>query len=182
MNVAYNHILNRHSCRAYEPVAVEHDKLEAIIKAGLHAPTAMNRQETHFTVVSGENLTRLINAVAEAILSGELYYPREIDASFKPHYDAPYLILVSAPAESPFACQDCSCALENMFLAASALDLGSCWINIFLHAGNAPSVRRIMTELGVPNDNTVYAGAAIGYPSGPLRIVEHDPDGRIVWN
>lgn len=182
MNEAYDHILNRHSCRAYESIAVEHDKLEDIIKAGLHAPTAMNRQETHFTVVSGENLTRLINAVVEAILSGELYYSREIDASFRPHYDAPYLILVSAPTENPFSCQDCSCALENIFLAASALGLGSCWINIFLHACKTPSVRSIMTELGVPCGNTVYAGAAIGYPSDPLRIVEHDPNGRVVWS
>ena len=45
---------------------------------------------------------------------------------------------------------DCACALENIFLAAKSLGIGSCWINQLGQTCDDPDVRAFLTKLGVP--------------------------------
>ena len=42
--VVYNNILSRASVRAYQDKAVEKDKVERLLRAGMAAPTAVNKQ------------------------------------------------------------------------------------------------------------------------------------------
>jgi nitroreductase len=65
---------------------------------------------------------------------------------------------------------DCSLALENIFLAAESLALGSCYINAPHWLRNDKEVRDFLFELGVPREHTICSSAAIGYikrPSAP---------------
>ena len=43
-DVVYNNILSRASVRAYQDKAVEKDKVERLLRAGMAAPTAANKQ------------------------------------------------------------------------------------------------------------------------------------------
>ena len=45
------------------------------------------------------------------------------------YYHAPTLVIVSNEPTQWWAGMDCACAIENMFLAAQSLGIGSCWIN-----------------------------------------------------
>ena len=47
------------------------------------------------------------------------------------HYGAPVYIVTANKMGYGNAMADSACALENMMIAANALDLGSCWINQF---------------------------------------------------
>lgn len=58
---------------------------------------------------------------------------------------------------------DCACAIENMFLAACSLGIGSCWINQLGTTCDDPQVRELLTELGVPENHKVYGCVALGY-------------------
>ena len=61
-------IKTRRSARAYKDVQVAKQDLEAILTAGLYAPSANNTQNWQFTVVQGEEkLTKLQKAVAKAL-------------------------------------------------------------------------------------------------------------------
>lgn len=51
-NVVINNILNRKSVRKYTAQKVEQDKIDTIIKAGMSAPSAMNKQPWEFIVIS----------------------------------------------------------------------------------------------------------------------------------
>ena len=48
-------IEKRSSARAYSDTALTKEELDAILEAGLQAPTATNKKEIHFSVVPGDN-------------------------------------------------------------------------------------------------------------------------------
>ena len=60
---------------------------------------------------------------------------------------------------------DCSCALENIFLMANSLGIGSCWINQLKTLCNEESVRAVLDEFGIPKNHVVWGMASIGYPA-----------------
>lgn len=53
--------------------------------------------------------------------------------------------------------------MENIFLAAKSLGIGSCWINQLGQTCDDPDVRAFLTKLGVPESHKVYGCAALGY-------------------
>ena len=180
MNEVINGIFNRRSIRAYKPISVEQEKLDIILQAALCGPTAMNRQQTHFAVLRGKTLDRFIEAMGMLASDGRLPFRANEHGTFRPHYDAPVLIIASEDRNNPLGYADCSCALENMFIAATALGLGSCWINCPHPACDYPEVRKVLTEIGGPEENKVYGSAAIGYADAVPREIERKPD-RVIW-
>lgn len=164
-------ICHRRSCRTFLQSAVEREKLEAIVKTALHAPSARNRQLWQFTVVSdGALMEELRAAVAKAL-------GREGEYGF---YGAPVLILCSNDREHPYGREDCACAMENMMLASDSLELGSVWINQLTAVCDEEGVRGVLRRLGVPDNHVVYGSAAIGYPAALPR--EKEIVGKVVWN
>ena len=62
---------------------------------------------------------------------------------------------------------DVSCALENMLLAANALDLGACWINQLRWLNDNPVLLAYLQELGLKEGERVYGSMSLGYPDMP---------------
>lgn len=54
-------------------------------------------------------------------------------------------------------------ALENIFLAAHALGIGSVWINQLNGICDEPAVRAVLTKLKIPENHIVWGMAALGY-------------------
>lgn len=180
MNTTIKTILERRSVRAYDTAkAVPESMLTEIVKAGAYAPSAMNRQAWHFSVVQNKELLNKLNAAVKALASEseeERIRARSADDTYNFYYNAPVLIIVSMSNEALYPREDAGCAMENMMLAATSLSLGSCWIN---QLGNGASenaqVRAALDEAGVPKDNKVYAALAVGYAlkSSPLKDRAH---------
>ena len=61
---------------------------------------------------------------------------------------------------------DCACAIENMMIAANALDLGSCWINQLKWLNEEPEIVDYLRALGMKESERVYGSVIIGYPAG----------------
>ena len=78
-------------------------------------------------------------------------------------YGAPVLIVLCDKADYGNNMADCACAAENMFLAANALDLGSCYINQLHWLRDDPAIRDYLISLGMAEDETVCLSLAIGY-------------------
>ena len=55
MNNVMEVIKKRSSTRGYTSEPLTEEELNALIHAGLQAPTAANRQEIHFTILNGDN-------------------------------------------------------------------------------------------------------------------------------
>lgn len=160
MNETLKVLQTRRSVRAYQAEQISQETLDEILKAGLYAPSARNTQNRQFTVVQGEEKLEALRGVMAQALKREDY------GRF---YGAPTLIIVSAPRDYEHAAPDCAVALENMFLAAKALGLGSVWINQLCGpTADVPAVRELLAKFSVPGSHLVYGCAAIGKPDGEV--------------
>jgi nitroreductase len=60
--------------------------------------------------------------------------------------------------------EDCSAAIQNLLLAATALGLGTCWIAVYRH-GNNKNEFYVKKVLNIPENFRVIALISIGYPA-----------------
>ena len=171
-------IKTRHSTRKFKPEPVAQELLDTVIDAGRRAPTGGNLQPTHFMVITNPDVLReLVTLVQEEYGKTEVTeqtppYMMNIikmskEGKFVFHYNAPVLIVLASKANYANNFADVSCAMQNMMLACNELDLGSCWVNQIRHLQDNERIQAKMRELGLSEDEKVYASLAIGYPDLP---------------
>lgn len=172
MNSLISGIIERRSVRKFKPGRVSEELLGLLVKAATFAPSAMNTQLWHFTVVENrERIDRITDALRSAsthesvpdFLSKMVAKP-----TYTVNYGAPVLIVVSGDRSRSTTINDCTLAAGNIMLAAHSLGLGSCWINQLNVVCDVPAFRRVLTELGVPEEYAVYASVCVGHPEGPI--------------
>lgn len=168
MNETLNTIMNRSSCREYKIECISDDELMCILEAGIQAPSAMNQQLCEAFAVTNRDL---IDELVEAIKTVFNKRGEKKPDSYHCSYHAPVLVIVSGPEYDSRRKEDGSCMLENMFLAATSLGIGSCWINQLRDTQDVDEVRDILTRIGLPVNHKVVGCAALGYPSktSPLK-------------
>lgn len=168
--IALELIRRRRSCRAFTGEKPAQNILEEIVEAGRYAPSGMNSQRTRFFVAEGEKVKAL-----SAVVSRLREDYRDRDCT----YGAPVLVVVSNREENPNAKADAGCVMENMMLAASALGVGSCWINQFGPYSADPELREL---LGLEEGEFVCAALALGMPEGELFPGVRERTGhKVVW-
>ena len=169
-------LLTRRSTRNYKPDPVEEDKLEKILDAARQAPSGGNNQTCHFLVIRNREVIQKLIEMAEAAFA-KMEIAEDTYASLKHAitaskkggyvfcYNAPMLIVVANRRDYGNNMADCACAIENMMVAANALDLGSCWINQLRWLNEEPALVDYLCSLGMKAYERVYGGAIIGYPA-----------------
>lgn len=168
MNAVLENIKARRSVRAYTDRQVSAEDLDLILESATYAPNGMHMETWHFTAIQNKALLVELNeAVKSAFAKSDLPRLKERGQSqtYCCYYHAPTLIIVSNEPTQWWAGMDCACALENIFLAATSLGIGSCWINQIGQTCDDPEVRALLTRLGVPAHHKVYGCAALGYPA-----------------
>ncbi|MDR3600579.1 MAG: nitroreductase family protein [Desulfosporosinus sp.] len=166
MNETIKTLLNRRSIRSYTPEQLKDDDLQIILKTGKFAPSAMNQQSWHFTVVQNKEILQRINQVIRAIFlkSGNAHFEEMAKAdTFHVFYNAPTLIIVSGDEKAIAPQCDCALAMGNLFLAASSLGIGSCWIHALTQLDTTPEGTKLISDLGIPSGNKIFASGAFGY-------------------
>ena len=151
---AINNIMTRTSIRQYTDEPVSKVCIETMLRAGMAAPTAVNRQPWHFVVVTNRDK---LNALATA--------NRGTAMAAK----APLAIVVCGDMQKTlqgtgqgFWVQDCSAATENILLAANALGLGAVWTGLYPNEERAKAVRDV---LKAPETIVPLCTIVIGHPA-----------------
>lgn len=192
MNEVLENIRRRRSVRRFLPEPLPQEALTAVIEAGRQAPCGGNNRTTHFMVIQNqevlEELRRLaVQEFAKMEVTEDTYrsLKNAILSSKKGtyvyDYRPPVLVVVANRAGYRNAMADCSCALENMMLAAFSLDVGSCWINQLHWLDDNPAVRAALESWGLGADETVCGALALGYPAeGAVPKTEGDRGGNPV--
>ena len=162
-NAALDCIMSRTSIREYTDRQVPDSVVETLLKAGMAAPTAMNKQPWEFIVVTDAK-TR------EAISKADMYIRAK---------EAPLVIIacgnLNKEEDGPgadFWVQDVSAATENILLAAHAQQLGAVWCGIYPIKDRVEALSHI---LGLPPHVIPLSAICIGYPK-----TEHHPKNK--WN
>ncbi|MBR5410580.1 MAG: nitroreductase family protein [Clostridia bacterium] len=165
-NETMRSILARRSYKVFDPRPIDDETLETIVTAGLYAPTGMNRQPWHITVIkSPEGLERFARARRSLPLPPGIP-PAVAAAMGDPMRGAPVMILVSAK-DGGTSFEDSCLAMENMFIAAASLGVMSGWDHatvkdLFNHDPD------LKAEL-IPEGYTLYAAAFFGYPGPSVK-------------
>ncbi len=139
----------RRSIRSYTGDQVPQDVLERVLEAARLAPSARNRQEWRFIVITDrEKIARLAEAA-----NGQSFVA-----------EAPVLLAFCATRMHVMGCGvdagivDTSIPFSYVTLAAVAEGLGTCWLGAF----KQDEVRNL---LGAPEDVLVVGITPLGYPA-----------------
>ena len=174
-NEVLENIKARRSVRAYTGQQVLEEDLQAILEAATYAPSGMHLETWHFTAIQNmDKLTELNERLKGAFAKSDdsRLQERGHSKTYCCYYHAPTLVIVSNEPTQWWAGMDCACAIENMFLAAQSLGIGSCWINQLGITCDDPEVREFITALGVPANHKVYGCVALGYPDSKIPMKE----------
>ena len=172
-------ISQRRSTRAYTDQMVPDELIEEVLEAGRHAPSANNLQTTRFYVITNPEKLALLrdtmNDVLQDTTEKEGMSPgllslikRAMQGGVDVTYGAPVLIVTTNRKGSANAIADCSCALQNMMLTASANGLGNCWINQFHSFRETPQLKSVFAELGLSKDEEICGSLILGYAENPV--------------
>lgn len=167
-------IFTRRSTRRMKPEMPPRKLIERVVEAGRTAPSGANSRTTHIIVITKrEVLDELAAIVQEAFAAMEvgpdayISLRNSVSAAKKGgyvfHYGAPVLIVTANRKGYGNAIADSACVLENMMIAANALDLGACWINQLHWLDEDAKVRACLEKLGLGENETVTGGLILGY-------------------
>lgn len=144
-------IKSRVSCRSYSDKKVPLKKIMEVAEAGKYAPSGMNRQICNIFLFNSKRSVEKLRALSLKV--------RERDCM----YGAKTVLLVGGPRGDYFTDLDGSCILENMFLAAHALKINSCWINQFDELLQTKEGLKVKKSLGIPEDFRIVGACILGY-------------------
>ena len=142
-------IEKRRSIRDYDDRPVPEDKLKKVLEAARLSPSASNRQDRKFVVVTDEALRRMLAQAA----FGQAHVAQAPVVIVAVSTNPDYVMACGVPSFSV----DLAIAIDHMTLAAVDEGLGTCWIGAF----HQDQVKHI---LGIPEKYTVAALLTLGFP------------------
>lgn len=153
--VVLENIMTRTSVRAYEKdKPIEKEKVEKLLRAGMAAPTAVNKQPWHFMVLDDRNA---IDAYAA------------VNPNKEKMEQSPLIIVVCGDMTKAmegearqFWIQDTSAATENILLAAHAMGLGAVWTALYPSQERVDAAKQV---LELPDQIIPLCSVVIGYPA-----------------
>ena len=163
-------IHSRKSVRQFTAEQVSREKLEILVRAGMAAPTAMNRQPWAFIAIDSReildklsvelnNNAILLRATAAIVVCGDLNK--------------------AVPSLPDYWVQDCSAATQNILLAVEGIGLGAVWIGIFPRDERVNAVKKVTA---LPEHLIPLNVIAIGYPTGVEQPKDKWKEENLFWN
>ena len=171
MNEAYRNLLERRSIRKYDARPVPDEVLDAVLAAGIHAPSGMNTQGVRLVAVRDPETVAHLSRLNAAVMG----------ATHDPFYGAPCVVIVLADPEIYNGwVEDGALALGNIMNAAHALGLGSCWIHRAKQGFDSPEGKALLEKWGLPTHLRGVGNCILGYPACDLPNPAPRKEDRIV--
>lgn len=168
---ALENIMTRTSIRKFEARPVEQEKIERLLRAGMAAPTADDRQPWHFVVLKDKK-------DIDTYAATNARHADDIRAT-------PLFIFVCADTTRmsdgmgrELWIQDCSAVSENILLAAHAMRLGAVWTTVW---PIERKVKGISRALRLPGNLIPLNAICIGYPAETHAPKDKWDEKKITW-
>lgn len=172
-NEVLDTIYERRSTRNYTDQQVGEEQLQILLDAAIWAPSGGNNQSWLFTAIQNKEILLRLN---ELVREGFKHWKPNDDypgkqrtktasqkESYNFYYHAPVVIIASNKPNYENAMADCALALQNIFLAAESIGLGSCYLNHLHWLRNDTGIRDYLYELGIPKEHMICSSAAVGF-------------------
>lgn len=188
-------VKSRRSIRKFKSKSVNKDDILKILDAANWAPSALNKQDWEFIVISGEWIKRLGNSFSGVVKeltnkidktddSNAIIFNNEFMKFASIYGGAPVIIVVLTKVSEDLKArkaylESASAAMENLILAATDLGLGTCWMT-----GPLRDEKNLRLILNVADDLEIVALTPLGYPyTIPTPLPRKDPDlkQKVTW-
>jgi nitroreductase len=163
-------IHSRKSVRHYINRQVNKDDLLTLVKAGMAAPTAMDRRPWAFVIVTDK-------AKLEELVAG-LPYTKMLTSAGAGIVVCGVLEKALPGEGQEFWMQDCSAATENILLAAESMGLGAVWTGVYPSQGKVDHIRKV---LGIPESMIPLNVIPVGYPVGDEKPKDKFDPANVHW-
>jgi nitroreductase len=159
-------IKGRRSVRAYTEERVSKEQIEAVLEAGTWAPTGFGHEPWKFIIIEDKKMIKLVSDETKVLVRQNI---PQMTKQFSTDedvicYNAPMLVLVCTeknPQLGHVNLLDSVLAVQNMFLKAYDLGLGTCYMGFVQFLNSKPDV---LHKLGVPENCEMTAPFIIGHP------------------
>ncbi|MBP5135132.1 MAG: nitroreductase family protein, partial [Paludibacteraceae bacterium] len=149
---AINNIMTRTSVRQYTDEPVSKEDIETMLRAGMAAPTAVNKQPWHFVVVTDKAKLKELSGGR-----GRMFDQCAVAIVVCGNMEK----ALSGKAQE-YWIQDCSAATENILLSAHALGLGAVWTGVYPITDRVANVTKV---LKLPTTIVPLCTIVIGHPA-----------------
>ena len=171
VNLVLHNIHQRKSVRSFTEQEVSEEQLTELIKAGMSAPTARNRQPWQFVILNDKALM--------AELSAKLPYAKMLASAAAAIVVCGDLEIARAGNSEDMWMLDCSAATQNILLAAESMGLGGVWTAAYPYTDR---MQAVSTSLGLPEHILPLCVIPVGYSSGVDQPKDKWKPERMHWN
>jgi nitroreductase len=180
-------IRTRYACRAFADTPVPADVLHTIAEAGLHSPSAVNRQPWRILAVTNPEAIARLDAAGLAALKANdpAFFERIQGRGGKLLYNAPAVVIVAqAEGDAAFSpALDVGIVAAHIALAATSLGVDSCIAALPGHAFRGPDGPELNRLFQMPDGFGFGVAILLGYAAGaPGRQHDIDPAKLIAVN
>ncbi|MCL2136067.1 MAG: nitroreductase family protein [Coriobacteriia bacterium] len=176
-------MVKRRSFKLFDGKPLSDEVIETILECGKIAPTGMNRQPWHFTVVKTAEAMAELGADLLAMQAKRAGAGQAGNASTEPRMtasertrNAPLMIIASGDENEMCAHIDTPLAMENMLLAAASLGVDSGWdfsVNRdFFEGTDGPANK---AKYQIPEGYKAYCACYFGYRDASQAIRDRGP-------
>lgn len=166
-NPVMENILTRKSVRHFTGEAVSAEQTEQLLRAGMAAPSAVNKQPWAFIVVDDPVLIKQLGDSLPASRMGN-------NASLGIIPCGDFNNTLEGTARD-FWIQDCSAATENILLAAHSMGLGAVWTALTVNSEDDARSAKARAILNIPENLHPLCIITIGVPA-------EDPEPKDKWD
>ena len=191
-NEVLENMMTRRTIRRFKEEQISEEELQAVLDAGMYAPSAGGRQGVLFVVSQNremnEKLGRIKRNNSTVKMSTDTVYISKEQPSiaddpniFNAFYDAPTVVTLFVPKNFLFAPYDASAAAENMLLAAHSIGLGGCYIGSAWESFADPYGQEVLRDWNIRTDYFAALHVLLGYPKDEQAPkAKARKDGRII--
>ena len=159
MNETLKTLIERRSCRSYQPDPIPAEILDQILEAGTFAATGMGRQSPIMIAVTDRETRDRLSKMNAAV----------IGSNNDPFYGAPVVIVVLADRRVGTYLYDGSLVMGNLMNAAHSLGIASCWIHRAKEEFDSDEGKALLKSLGIEGDYEGIGHCILGYAADEPR-------------
>ncbi len=156
--IVYNNIMTRSSVRSYTNQKIDKVLIDKLLRAGMAAPSAGNRQPWELIVVEDRST---LDKFPEIIPGAHMAAKAQLA-----------IVVAGTPAKAllpEYWIQDCSAVSENILLAAHGMGLGAVWCGAYPN-NDSDRVGQMSRLLEIPEGSYALSIIVVGHPDSEPTI------------
>ena len=143
----------RRSCRKYRSEQIKEEELDAILEAGMYAPTGMGMQSPLIVAIQDKKTRDLLSKMNADIMGTDT----------DPFYGAPTVLVVLADKERRTYLDDGNMVISNLLNAAHAVGVDSCYIYRAKEEFDSPEGQALLKQWGIEGNYAGIGHVILGY-------------------